>query len=105
MGDSLEQLAYLINLMESREHQSCYQNHIRLALAIFVLQIFHGNDSCPMLLDTNFYSEAQMVGDLQGQYSYIEEQLIWPYQQFQQNASLKADKQSYLEEIIKQMAK
>src|SRR4051812_13386261 len=104
MGDSLDQLAYLINLMEARVHQSCYQNHIPLAICNICSSNFHGNDACPMLLDTNFYSEAQMVGDLQGQYSYIEEQPIWAYQQFQQNASLKADTQSYLEEIIKQMA-
>src|SRR3954469_1976154 len=90
--------------MEAREHQSCYQNHIPLAICNICSSNFHGNDACPMLLDNNFYGEAQMVGDLQGQYSYIEEQPIWPYQQFQQNASLKADTQSYLEEIIKQMA-
>src|SRR3954466_1972501 len=90
MGDSLDQLAYLINLMEAREHQLCYQNHIPLAICNIFSSNFHGNDACPMLLDTNFYGEAQMVGDLQGQYSYIKEQPIWSYQQFQQNASLKA---------------
>ena len=73
MGDSLYQLAYLINLMEAREQQSCYQNHIQLAICNICSSNFHGNDACPMLLDTNFCGEAQMVGDLQGQFSYLEE--------------------------------
>src|SRR3954471_6529220 len=57
MGDSLDQLTYLINLMEAREHQSCYQNHIPLAICNIFSSNFHGNDACPILLDTNFYGE------------------------------------------------
>jgi hypothetical protein len=62
-----------------------------------------------MLLDTKFCGETQIAGDPQGQYyweqnSYLEEQPIWPHQQFQQNESLEVESQSHLEEIIKQMA-
>ncbi|KAK2398038.1 hypothetical protein QL285_059546 [Trifolium repens] len=92
--------------MGSREQQSCYQNHIPLVICNICSSNFHCSDTCPILLDTNVCGETQIVGDLQGQYyyeqnSYLEEQPIWPYQQFQQNVS--ADTLSYLEDIIKQM--
>ncbi|MCH92672.1 hypothetical protein A2U01_0013613, partial [Trifolium medium] len=50
-----------------------------------------------------------VICNSQGQYyweqnSYIEEQPIWPYQQFQQNESVETSLQSYLEEIFKPMA-
>ncbi|KAK2429302.1 hypothetical protein QL285_027752 [Trifolium repens] len=109
MGDSLDQLAYLVNLMEAREQHACFQNHIPLAICNFCSSNFHGNDTCPMLLNTNFCGETQIAGDPQGQYywvqnSYLEEQPIWSHQQFQQNESLEAQSQHHLEEIIKQMA-
>jgi hypothetical protein len=86
IGDSLDQLAYLINLMEAREQQAGFQNHIQLANCNICSSSFHGNDACPMLLDTKFCGETQIAGDPQGQYyseqnSYLEEQPIWPHQQ------------------------
>ncbi|KAK2378057.1 hypothetical protein QL285_078659 [Trifolium repens] len=104
--NSLDELPYLVNLMEAGGQQAWSQNHIPLGICKICSSNFHVSDACPILLDTNICGETQVVGDLQGQYyweqnSYFEEQPIWPYQQSQQNVS--ADTISYLEEAIKQM--
>jgi hypothetical protein len=54
MVDSLDQLAYLVNLMEAREQQAGFQNHIPLANCNTCSSSFHGNDACHMMLDTKF---------------------------------------------------
>ena len=114
MEDSLKSLAYLVDLMTSGICNICSK--------------YHGNDACPMLLDTNFCCETQIVGDLQGKYyweqnSYPEEQFILPYQRFQQSEesnwsrynelnvyvadqyeSLEVDPHSELKDIVEQMA-
>jgi hypothetical protein len=104
--NSLDELPYLVNLMEAGGQQAWSQNHIPLGICKICSSNFHVSDACPILLDTNICGETQVVGDLQGQYyweqnSYLEEQPIWSYQQSQQNVS--ADTLSYLEDIIKQM--
>jgi len=93
----LNSLAYVVNLMTYGIHNICSK--------------YHGNDACHMLLDTNFCGETQIVGDLQGKYyceqnSYLEEQSICSYQQFQQNQyePLEVDPHAELKDMIKQMA-
>jgi hypothetical protein len=107
MGDSLDQLAYILSCLEAREQQSYYQNHIPLAICN-ICSNFHGSNACPLLLDTTFCGETQFVGNFQGQYyqeqnSYLAEQPIWSHPQFQQNDSLVLEPQPSLEEMIKQM--
>jgi hypothetical protein len=63
MGDSLDHLAYLVNLMEVRDQQACFHNHIQLVICDICSSKFHGNDTCPMLLDTKVCGETQIVGD------------------------------------------
>jgi hypothetical protein len=96
MGDSMDSLAYLVNLMAYGICNTCSK--------------YHGDDACPMLLDTNFCGETQIAGDVQGEYyceqnSYLEEQSICSYQQFQQNQyeSLEVDPHSELKDLIKKM--
>ncbi|KAK2420531.1 hypothetical protein QL285_031246 [Trifolium repens] len=107
MGDSLDQLAYILSCLEAREQQSYYQNHIPLVICN-ICSNFHGSNACPLLLDTTFCGETQFVGNFQGQYyqeqnSYLAEQPIWSHPQFQQNDSLVLEPQPSLEEMIKQM--
>jgi hypothetical protein len=97
--NSLDELAYLVNLMEAGGQQASSQNHIALGICKICSSNFHVSDACPILLDTNICGETQVVGDLQEQYyweqnSYLEEQPIWPYLQSQQNVS--ADTISYI---------
>jgi hypothetical protein len=62
MGDSLDQLAYILSCLEVREQQSYYQNHIPLAICN-ICSNFHGSNACPLLLDTTFCGETQFVGN------------------------------------------
>src|SRR6266487_1629147 len=62
MGTSLDELAYLINLMEAREQQACFQNHIPLLFCNFCGSKYHSMDACPILFDTSFIGMNQFVG-------------------------------------------
>jgi hypothetical protein len=62
MGTSLDELAYLINLMEAREQQACFQNHIPLLFCNFCGSNYHSMDACPILFDTSFIGMNQFVG-------------------------------------------
>ncbi|KAK2435138.1 hypothetical protein QL285_020214 [Trifolium repens] len=108
MGDSLDQMAYILSCLEARKQQSCYQNYIPTVMCNICSSSFHISDDCPILLDTIFCGETQFVGNFQGQYyqeqnSYLTEQPIWSHPQFQQNDSLVVEPQPSLEEMIKRM--
>ncbi|KAK2443784.1 hypothetical protein QL285_014860 [Trifolium repens] len=108
MGNSWDELTYIINCLDARKQQSCYQNHIPTVMCNICSSSFHISDACPILLDTAFCGETQFVGNFQGQYyqeqnSYLAEQPIWSHPQFQQFDSLVVEPQLSLEELIKQM--
>jgi hypothetical protein len=107
MGNSWDELTYIINCLDARKQKSCYQNHIPTVMCNICSSSFHISDACPILLDTAFCGETQFVGNFQGHYyqeqNSYPEQSIWSHPQFQQIDSLVVEPQLSLEEMIKQM--